>query len=97
MPRWQVSGEPYGPASDAWSVGLLAHEILTLRHPFVGGSLAALMQRILHCQYDTKLLDESPYPEELRLVASRDGLLHVDPTKRLQLEEMLARPAFQVE
>ena len=55
-----VNGEPYGAASDVWSVGLLAHEILTLRHPFLGGSFAVLLQRILACDYDKERLEDAP-------------------------------------
>ena len=65
-----VNGEPYGVASDVWSVGLLAHEIITLRHPFLGGSFAALLRRIMACDYDKQRLAESPYPDEIKRVAS---------------------------
>ena len=41
-----VNGDRYGAPADAWAVGLLAYEILTLQHPFLGGSLAALLKRI---------------------------------------------------
>lgn len=95
-----IHGHPYGPASDVWSVGILAHEILTLHHPFASGpggaSLARLLQRILECEYDRQLLVNAPYPEELKMVAGGDALLHVDPKKRLTLEELLARPAFKL-
>jgi serine/threonine protein kinase len=47
-----VNGERYGAPSDAWAVGLLLYEILTLRHPFLGGSLAALLKRICEGEYD---------------------------------------------
>lgn len=90
-----VNGEPYGAASDTWSVGLLVHEILTLRHPFHGGSLAVLFQRIVACGYDHQQLADAPYPDELKVVASSSELLHVDPRKRLTLEALLARQTFQ--
>ena len=82
-----------GAASDAWAIGLLAHEILTLHHPFVGTSLAVLMQRILRCEYDEGRLAAVPYPDELKAVAGRNGLLHVDASMRLTLSELSAEPA----
>ena len=93
-----INGEPYGAASDCWSVGLLAHEILTTHHPFAGGpatSLARLLQRILACDYDRQPLLDAPYPDELKEVASTDGLLHPDPKQRLTLEALLATPIFK--
>jgi len=89
-----VNGEPYGPASDVWSIGLLAHEILTLRHPFMGVSMAVLMQRIASGDYDEQLLADAPYPEEIKVVASAKGFLHADPKQRLTLKELLAQPMF---
>ena len=70
-----VHGEPYGAASDAWSVGLLAHEILTLKHPFCGGSLAVMLQNIVAGKYDRRPLAEAPYPQELKNVATGEELL----------------------
>ena len=90
-----IEGEPYGPPADVWSVGLLAFEILTLTHPFVGDSLAAMLKRILSSEYDKGLLTRAPYPRELRDVASDRELLHPDPKQRLALETLLARPVFQ--
>ena len=89
-----VNGEPYGPASDVWAVGVLAYEILTLRHPFTGRSLAALLRRITMCEYDEVRLREAPYPDEIKVVASGAELMHLDPSKRLTLAELLGRPAF---
>ena len=31
-----VRGEPYGPPSDAWAVGVLLFEMLSLERPFEG-------------------------------------------------------------
>ena len=95
-----VDGKPYGAPSDAWAVGLLAHEILTLRHPFMGGSLAAMLRQIVEGSYNRQYLRDAPYPDELKAVASAEQLLHVDPSKRLTLDELLARlskPTFAIE
>lgn len=93
-----VEGKPYGPASDAWAVGILAHEILTLHHPFsASGSLAQLLSRITDGQYDRSHLARAPYPEAIKAVASSVNLLHVDPVKRLTLPAMLEWPVFRVD
>ena len=82
-------------ASDAWSVGLLAHEILTLRHPFEERSLATLLKRIAASDYDRSLLAAAPYPQALKQVASGEELLHQDPAQRLTLPAMLERAVFR--
>lgn len=90
-----IKGEAYGTASDAWAVGLLAHEIFTLHHPFTSSSLAGLLDLILTCHYDDERLARAPYSTEAKSVASRDGLLHVDKDKRLRLETLLEMPTFR--
>lgn len=85
-----VNGEPYGAPSDAWAVGVLAHEILTLRHPFLGLSLAHLLRRIAACEYDRSLLARAPYSDELK--ACSTDLLHLAPATRLTLGALLSRP-----
>jgi len=90
-----VNGERYGAPSDAWAVGLLLYEILTLRHPFLGGSLAALLKRICEGEYDQQVLDSAAHPDELKAVASRTGLLHLDPNQRLTLGELLKLPILE--
>jgi len=89
-----VNGERYGAPSDAWAVGLLSFEILTLSHPFLGGSLAALLKRICEGEYDQQVLDSAPHPDELKALASRTGLLHLDPKQRLSLGELLKMPVL---
>jgi serine/threonine protein kinase len=91
-----INGELYGAASDTWAVGVLAHEILTLKHPFGdSNSLGHLLQRIVKCDYDRAALDEAPYHDALKDVASGSALLHVDQSQRLTLQEMLSWPMFE--
>ena len=81
-------------ASDAWAVGLLAFEILTLSHPFYGGSIAKTVQRISAGVYDETPLFNASYPDELKRVASSTELLHFNPKERLTLEKLVSRPIF---
>ena len=89
-----INGDPYGTPSDAWSVGLLAFEILTLEHPFSGGSLASMLKRIASSDYDHKQLERAPHPPEIKRVASNTELLHPDPKERLTLDALLEREPF---
>ena len=91
-----IRGERYGAPADAWAVGLLAHEILTLRLPFAANSLATLLRQILSGEYDRSLLVRAPYPVALKAVASPAELLHIDPTQRLTLEAMLERDEWRL-
>ncbi len=89
---WQVLGEPYGAASDAWSFGVLSFEILTLRKPFVANSLAELSTLIANSRYDEAALERcGRHPPELLRIVSRDGLLNPDPVARINLGEVDAR------
>ena len=44
----QVLGQTAGPASDLFSLGTVAYELLTGRHPFAADSAVETMHRILH-------------------------------------------------
>jgi serine/threonine protein kinase/tetratricopeptide (TPR) repeat protein len=44
----QVLGQPAGPASDLFSLGTVAYELLTGRHPFAADSTVETMHRVLH-------------------------------------------------
>ena len=69
-------GKPYGAAADAWSIGVLAYEILTLSEPFRSPNLAALMKRVIACEYDAQSLADAPHDDEVKAVAT-DKVTHV--------------------
>ena len=44
----QLRGEESGAATDVYSTGILAYEMLTRRRPFVGKSVATVLSKVLH-------------------------------------------------
>lgn len=83
-----VSEEPYGEASDMWSLGCLLHEMAALRRPFRGSSPRALAGRIRVAR-----------PARLPALYSRalqalvDALLSASPRRRPDAASVAALPA----
>ena len=73
-----------------WALGVLLFELLTLQRPFNGTNIAVLALNITQGTYDEEKLEHSPYPQWVRRLASKEGLLHPDPLKRLPLPQLLA-------
>ena len=69
---------------------MILYELLTLKRPFTGPNIAALVLKITRCEYDRATLGASPHPPELRALS--DALLVADPAKRLTLDVLLATP-----
>lgn len=86
-----VDGKPYGAACDVWSLGVILFEVLTLTRPFDASSLGALIMNIHSCQYDEAALERCGHHPTLRTLASREALLHLDPTERLGIEGLRVR------
>jgi len=86
-----VSGLAYGPAADAWALGVCLYEFAALKRPFEAGNPLALVRRIC----------EEP-PADLPPETAADinnavmGLLEREPQQRLSLPHALAVSAAVV-
>ena len=89
-----ICGKPYGRGSDAWAVGVILFNLLTLERPFQASVMLKLAQQIVDGKpseaAQRKLeLARRNYPPELCALASRDGLLNPDASRRTTLERVL--------
>ncbi|MBS2014285.1 MAG: protein kinase [Deltaproteobacteria bacterium] len=76
-------GTPASPASDAYAVGVILHEILTGTWPYHADVRESVVLRML--ADDAPAISAGP-PD---LAAICRGLLHVDPERRASLEQLL--------
>ena len=81
-----INSQPYGEPSDVWSLGIILHELLTLKRPFDGTSLGAVVLNITNGQLDEAVLFRCKHDRRLCALASQLYMLHPDPTKRLTIE-----------
>mmetsp|Transcript_76487 Transcript_76487/g.216251 ORF Transcript_76487/g.216251 Transcript_76487/m.216251 type:complete len:412 (-) Transcript_76487:238-1473(-) len=75
-----VCGEPYGPAADAWALGVCIYELAALRRPFEAGNQLALVRQIV--EQHPAPLPLGTAPDVAREV---EKLLEKDPSQRLLL------------
>jgi len=78
-------GQPASPASDAYSLGIMAYELLLGRRPFYGDSFDALMAA--HLTQAPPPLPTNDIPPKLQQRIR--GLLAKDPAKRTPLDRLL--------
>ena len=76
------AGEPSSMASDAYSFGIMAFELLVGKRPFLGEDLEALTHSHLH-----KMTPATNLPPHLDRVVR--GLLNKDPAQRFQIQAFL--------
>eukprot|EP00930_Biecheleria_cincta_P005952 TRINITY_DN106915_c0_g1_i1.p1 TRINITY_DN106915_c0_g1~~TRINITY_DN106915_c0_g1_i1.p1 ORF type:complete len:468 (-),score=88.03 TRINITY_DN106915_c0_g1_i1:38-1441(-) len=79
-----VSGRMYGPATDAWALGVCLYELATLQRPFEAGNQLALARQIVDEPHE-------PVPEDLPqdLAQAIAGLLEKDEHQRMNLGQAL--------
>ena len=88
----RARGERYSKASDAWAVGVVLYEMLTLRHPFdtkLQDNVAALIRSIQAGDVASEPLAASGHPTELTALASSAHLLHADPSQRMTMSALM--------
>eukprot|EP00656_Telonema_subtile_P041830 TRINITY_DN4713_c0_g1_i4.p1 TRINITY_DN4713_c0_g1~~TRINITY_DN4713_c0_g1_i4.p1 ORF type:complete len:727 (+),score=154.78 TRINITY_DN4713_c0_g1_i4:251-2431(+) len=80
-------GKPYNQKSDCWALGCVIYELLTLRRPFHGKNLHAVVMKICHEEC-------SPLPEECGrpLVTLVMSLLQKVPNSRPSMAEVCELP-----
>jgi hypothetical protein len=88
-----IQRRPYDSTVDNWTLGVLMYILLSGYHPFdVYGECPEpeLLQKIMACSYD---FDDPVWtnvsPDAKKLIK---GLLQLDPSKRLSIDEFLASP-----
>ena len=84
----RARGEPATPASDIWSVGIMAYEAFTGARPFTGDSAAAVVHAVLTGEHAPIDQHRPDLPAGVRQAVTR--ALSADPTSRPVPEEMIA-------
>ncbi|EDV22346.1 uncharacterized protein TRIADDRAFT_28793 [Trichoplax adhaerens] len=80
-------GKPYNHKSDIWSLGCVLYELASLKRAFEAPNLPALVMKIMRGKFAPI---SSIYSEDLRgLILS---MLHLDPSRRPELDEIMALP-----
>jgi len=80
-----VRGQPYGPPSDAWALGVCLYELWCLKRPFNGANQLALAMQVI--DNAAAVLPPGCPADVARAI---DGLLEKDPRRRLKLTDVLA-------
>jgi calcium-dependent protein kinase len=83
----ETLSKKYTKKSDAWSIGVTIHMLLTGKLPFHGSDNANLFDKILHCNYNKKFIDDAPFSREGKdLIKS---ILIFDQKLRFGVEDIL--------
>ncbi|KEG07063.1 putative serine/threonine protein kinase [Trypanosoma grayi] len=82
--------KPYNMKADMFSLGVLLHELLTLKRPFGGESIQEIKRNILE---ETPVIPSHVHPDVASIVLS---LLEKDPARRPSAEEVLSLPLMRM-
>lgn len=85
-----LKNEPYGPAVDMWSIGVILYILLCGFPPFYDESAAVLYAQIKRGDYDFPDPYWTDISSEAKDLVTR--LLTVDPEKRCTCDELLSHP-----
>jgi len=80
-------GKPYNQKSDIWALGCVLYELATLKRAFEAANLPALILKIMRGTFSPI---SSHYSRQLQDLIRR--MLHLDPTKRPTIAQIMAEP-----
>ncbi|XP_041097326.1 serine/threonine-protein kinase Nek8 isoform X1 [Polyodon spathula] len=80
-------GKPYNQKSDIWALGCVLYELASLKRAFEAANLPALVLKIMSGTFAP--ISDRYSPELRQLILS---ILNLDPSKRPQLNEIMAQP-----
>uniref|UniRef100_A0A6Q2XR82 Serine/threonine-protein kinase Nek8 n=1 Tax=Esox lucius TaxID=8010 RepID=A0A6Q2XR82_ESOLU len=80
-------GKPYNQKSDIWALGCVLYELASLKRAFEAANLPALVLKIMSGTFAP--ISDRYSPELRQLILN---MLNLDPSKRPQLNEIMAHP-----
>lgn len=80
----------YSKAADVWALGVILHEILTLKHPFPASTKEELKAKV--CNEPLEKQTNSYISEYFQLLIKQ--MLNKDPELRPSLEEIILEDQF---
>ena len=90
-----VSSRPYGPACDAWSLGVILYILLSGTPPFADENAQVVFQMIQAGRYDMDPAQWAHISEPAKDLVRK--ILVVDPAKRLSCAQILQHPWMRMD